>query len=228
MKKYNKAHVAQLVEGTADFQKLFAPKLAEMSDLFKGKSVVDIGCGSGIYTRYIGKYAERVFGVDQNQNQISKAVELNRLEDGEITYILGRFEDVQSELINFDIAIMMYVLLDIDSIRKISELASSISEALNHGGALIIGDVHPHNLNKKNASEHFQTASGDYFNNGERGWSDTRLESGKQLRFSPNYHYRLDEIVNTFGTHGLLTQYMYEMSMEENFPTHVLYVMRKV
>ena len=51
---------------TSEFQKRILSELAALGVSFKGKSVVDIGCGTGVWTLLIAKEAARVTGVDNS------------------------------------------------------------------------------------------------------------------------------------------------------------------
>ncbi len=44
-------------------------------DVFKGQTVVDLGCNAGIVTREIAKYAAGYIGVEKNQNAYEQALE---------------------------------------------------------------------------------------------------------------------------------------------------------
>ena len=49
--------------------------LLDLDNLFKGKKVLDIGCGGGGKTAYIAKFyePEQIYGIDLSEDFISKA-----------------------------------------------------------------------------------------------------------------------------------------------------------
>ncbi|CAM5121235.1 unnamed protein product [Eretmochelys imbricata] len=84
--------------------------------IFKGKVVLDVGCGTGILSMFAAKAgAKKVIGVDQSEivYQAMDIIRLNNLEDT-ITIVKGRIEEVDLPVEKVDIIIsewMGYFLL---------------------------------------------------------------------------------------------------------------------
>ncbi|KAI9571162.1 protein arginine N-methyltransferase [Boletus coccyginus] len=84
--------------------------------LFKGKTVLDVGCGTGILSMFAAKAgAARVVGIDMSNiiDQAQKIIEINGFKDI-ITLVKGKLEDVELPITQFDIIIsewMGYFLL---------------------------------------------------------------------------------------------------------------------
>ncbi|KAI0930454.1 type I protein arginine N-methyltransferase Rmt1, variant 5 [Taiwanofungus camphoratus] len=84
--------------------------------LFKGKTVLDVGCGTGILSMFAAKAgAKHVVGIDMSNiiDQATKIVEANGFKDT-ITLVKGKLEDVPLPITEFDIIIsewMGYFLL---------------------------------------------------------------------------------------------------------------------
>uniref|UniRef100_A0A8C0HB70 Protein arginine N-methyltransferase 3 n=1 Tax=Chelonoidis abingdonii TaxID=106734 RepID=A0A8C0HB70_CHEAB len=84
--------------------------------IFKGKVVLDVGCGTGILSMFAAKAgAKKVIGVDQSEivYQAMDIIRLNNLEDT-ITLVKGRIEEVDLPVEKVDIIIsewMGYFLL---------------------------------------------------------------------------------------------------------------------
>ncbi|KAI6040234.1 S-adenosyl-L-methionine-dependent methyltransferase [Pisolithus marmoratus] len=84
--------------------------------LFKGKTVLDVGCGTGILSMFAAKAgASQVVGVDMSNiiDQAQKIIEANGFKDT-ITLVKGKLEDVELPINQFDIIIsewMGYFLL---------------------------------------------------------------------------------------------------------------------
>jgi len=85
-------------------------------DLFSGKTVLDVGCGTGILSMFASKAgADKVLGVDQSSiiYQAMEIVRENKLED-RIHLLKGRIEDLQLPVDKVDVIIsewMGYFLL---------------------------------------------------------------------------------------------------------------------
>ncbi|KAI0733179.1 S-adenosyl-L-methionine-dependent methyltransferase [Fomitopsis betulina] len=84
--------------------------------LFKGKTVLDVGCGTGILSMFAAKAgAKHVVGIDMSNiiDQAEKIIEANGFKDM-ITLVKGKLEDVPLPIDKFDIIIsewMGYFLL---------------------------------------------------------------------------------------------------------------------
>ncbi|KAH9935501.1 S-adenosyl-L-methionine-dependent methyltransferase [Fomitopsis serialis] len=84
--------------------------------LFKGKTVLDVGCGTGILSMFAAKAgAKHVVGIDMSNiiDQATKIIEANGFKDT-ITLVKGKLEDVPLPMQEFDIIIsewMGYFLL---------------------------------------------------------------------------------------------------------------------
>jgi len=84
--------------------------------LFKGKTVLDVGCGTGILSMFAAKAgAKHVVGIDMSNiiDQAQKIIEANGFKDS-ITLVKGKLEEAELPLDKFDIIIsewMGYFLL---------------------------------------------------------------------------------------------------------------------
>ncbi|KAL0581353.1 Nuclear SAM-dependent mono-and asymmetric methyltransferase [Marasmius crinis-equi] len=84
--------------------------------LFKGKTVLDVGCGTGILSMFAAKAgASHVVGIDMSNiiDQAQKIIEANGFKDT-ITLVKGKLEDTELPIKEFDIIIsewMGYFLL---------------------------------------------------------------------------------------------------------------------
>ncbi|KAA1471735.1 protein arginine N-methyltransferase [Dentipellis sp. KUC8613] len=84
--------------------------------LFKDKTVLDVGCGTGILSMFAAKAgAKHVVGIDMSNiiDQAAKIIEANGFKDT-ITLVKGKLEDVELPIQEFDIIIsewMGYFLL---------------------------------------------------------------------------------------------------------------------
>lgn len=84
--------------------------------LFKGKTVLDVGCGTGILSMFAAKAgAKHVVGIDMSNilDQAQKIIEANGFKD-QITLVKGKLEEVELPIQQFDIIVsewMGYFLL---------------------------------------------------------------------------------------------------------------------
>ncbi|KAF5348691.1 hypothetical protein D9758_006867 [Tetrapyrgos nigripes] len=90
--------------------------IVDNSHLFKGKTVLDVGCGTGILSMFAAKAgASHVVGIDMSNiiDQAQKIIEANGFKDT-ITLVKGKLEEAELPIQQFDIIIsewMGYFLL---------------------------------------------------------------------------------------------------------------------
>ena len=102
-----------------------------------GKSVIDIGCGEGRFSRLLSRLGATVTGVDLTKALIAKA---KALSTGE-SYLLGNAENllgIKDE--KFDLAVSYIVLVDLLDYRSAIEAAYRV---LRPGGRFVICNIHP-------------------------------------------------------------------------------------
>ena len=103
----------------------------------EGKSVIDIGCGEGRFSRLLSKLGATVTGVDLTEPLIERA---RSLSTGE-TYLIGNAETLHGiERDTFDLAISYIVLVDLNDFRSAINAAYRV---LRPGGRFVICNIHP-------------------------------------------------------------------------------------
>lgn len=106
---------------------------------FKGRSVLDLGCGYGWHCRYASERgAERVVGVDLSQKMIEKARAMTC--DPEIEYICRAVEDVDYPSRSFDIVISSLALHYVEDYKSVIRV---IYRMLKKGGNFVFSAEHP-------------------------------------------------------------------------------------
>ncbi|WP_397539705.1 class I SAM-dependent methyltransferase [Rummeliibacillus pycnus] len=119
----------------------------------KGKTVLDIGCGGGIYTKALAEMgASTVTALDFSEQMLSAAKE-NCNGYPNIRFHLGNALDTKLENGQFDIVLERAV------IHHISDLETSFNEAfriLKPGGVYLIQDRSPEDCLLKGSSNHIR------------------------------------------------------------------------
>lgn len=103
-----------------------------------GKSVIDIGCGEGRFSRLLSERGATVTGVDLTEAFIERARSLSSESE---TYLVGNAEDlrgISSDV--FDLAISYIVLVDLLDFRSAINAAYRV---LRPGGRFIVCNIHP-------------------------------------------------------------------------------------
>ena len=103
-----------------------------------GMKVLDIGCGTGIMSRWLAEQVGengKVIAIDNNENQIEAAKQhAAKNEIGNIEYKLFSAYDILDLKVKFDLIYCRFVLHHLESPRKAITLFYS---ALNEGGIYI-------------------------------------------------------------------------------------------
>lgn len=187
--QYEKMLRSQLgLEGAGEWH-----ALKNMLPGFKGKKVLDLGCGFGWHCRYaIENGAISVVGIDLSEKMLAKAKEINHLKG--ILYERMALEDVDFPAEQFDIILSSLTLHYVESFSKI---AQNVYQWLTAGGSFVFSVEHP-----------VFTAEGsqdwNYDNNGEKtAWPVDKyfIEGKRNTTFLGEnvikYHRTLTSYLNT-------------------------------
>ncbi|UUI03869.1 class I SAM-dependent methyltransferase [Oceanobacillus jeddahense] len=113
--------------------------LKEMLPEFKGKKVLDLGCGFGWHSRYAREQgAESVIGTDISERMLERAIEMTH--DSGIVYLHQAIEDMDFTKGSMDIVISSLALHYIESFSRICE---KINTVLKPGGSFVFSVEHP-------------------------------------------------------------------------------------
>lgn len=133
--QYEKMLRSQLgLEGAGEWH-----ALKNMLPDFKGKKVLDLGCGFGWHCRYaIENGAISVVGIDLSEKMLARAKEINDLEG--ILYERMALEDADFPAEQFDIILSSLTLHYVESFGKI---AQNVYQWLTLGGSFVFSVEHP-------------------------------------------------------------------------------------
>jgi 2-polyprenyl-6-hydroxyphenyl methylase / 3-demethylubiquinone-9 3-methyltransferase len=102
---------------------------------FKGKRVLDIGCGGGLLTEPMARLGANITGIDASEKNISIA-KARRTKTGlDIDYRTGRIEDLTEK---FDIILNMEVA---EHVADPSLFLHSCANLLNPGGIMFVATI---------------------------------------------------------------------------------------
>lgn len=90
-------------------------------------AVIDIGCGVGRWCEVASKYAERVVGIDYDENLISEARATVKAKN--VEFIVGDLtEDLKKN--KFDLALLIHVIEHIEDVDKLLEELKEVAKTL--------------------------------------------------------------------------------------------------
>ncbi len=98
---------------------------------FRGKKVLDLGCGGGFTSEFLYKNGAEVWGIDQSEGLIKAASDHAKMQDLKINYIHGKGDSLPFSESFFDVVVCVDVLEHLDDVDK---TLSEISRVLKHDG----------------------------------------------------------------------------------------------
>ena len=102
---------------------------------FEGKSVLDVGCGNGLYILAIDKLAKKSVGVDINQEALKEAIRNKSELNGDTVFIEAAAENLPLPDLTFDVALLVEMLEHVQSEERALEEANRV---LKNGGYLVL------------------------------------------------------------------------------------------
>jgi SAM-dependent methyltransferase len=118
--------------------------LLGLLDDLHGKSVLDVACGEGFYTRLLRQRgAERVVGVDLSPGMIALARAQEAAEPLGIDYAVGDGKSLSFEE-PFDLIFAAYFLNYAHDAEELQTMCASLARALKPGGRFVTVNCSPH------------------------------------------------------------------------------------
>lgn len=102
-----------------------------------GDSVLDLGCGPGLYAARLAQYGLRVTGVDFSQNSIDYAMQAARQEGLAITYRCQNYLQLEDEAL-YDVALLIYGDFCPLAPEQRARLLANVRRALKPGGRFVL------------------------------------------------------------------------------------------
>lgn len=125
-------------EGHYFHQKVIFPKIQQMIDSDKIKSVLDLACGQGVFERQLDPKVEYV-GIDISRSFINEAKDKNRSVSHEFI-VADASKELPIEKDDFDLAT---IILALQNIRDINGVFRNVDEHIKKGGKFLIILNHP-------------------------------------------------------------------------------------
>lgn len=108
-------------------------------NLQSGMTLLDLGCGPGLYTQRFAEAGLQTTGVDYSQNSIDYAKD----NDSETTYLCQNYIDIDFPDDSFDIVMMIYGDLCVLSNEERDNLLSKIHQMLKPDGYFVFDVTQP-------------------------------------------------------------------------------------
>ena len=158
----------------------------------RGKSLLDLACGDGFYTRRFRTEcgASPVMGIDLSPKQIERAEAIERREQLGIEYRVGDVMSLDLEQ-RFDLVTAIHLLHYLENGTQIESALRAIHETLRDGGQFVTMIANPEFDLEKHDPSDSKAKFGYYFSMAEPG-------NGGLLRFHPGGFEKERELVIEF------------------------------
>jgi 2-polyprenyl-3-methyl-5-hydroxy-6-metoxy-1,4-benzoquinol methylase len=167
-----------------------ASRLLDLLGDLDGKTVLDAGCGPGVFTRVLAERGAQVTGIDLSPRLIEMAREQDP--DGTIDYRVGDLSEPHPDLEGrFDLIGSYLVLNDVARYR---EFAATLASLLKPGGRIALAFNNPYSSVVR---EHIT----DYFAPNTMGTYHGMWQQGIKARY---YHRTLEQYLDAFLDAGLI------------------------
>ncbi|HEY0737163.1 MAG TPA: class I SAM-dependent methyltransferase [Herpetosiphonaceae bacterium] len=120
-----------------------APSVLRLVGDVRGLSVLDLACGTGVYSRKLRQLgAARVVGVDISEGQIAQAQAIEEEHPLGITYLQGSAADLPLDE-QFDLVVAVYLLHYADSLDQLRAMCQEIADHLKPGSRFVTYQLSP-------------------------------------------------------------------------------------
>lgn len=137
----------------------------------KGSTILDLGCGPGLYAERLCMGGHKVTGIDFSKNSINYARESAQRRGLDIEYVYNNIFNVEYKE-EFDLVIQIYGELNTFSDEERSKLFVIIQRALKPGGLFIFDVTTPAHRSRKRFNKDWYISNGGFW----RGSSHIVLE----------------------------------------------------
>ncbi len=185
----------------------------------KGKKILDLGCGSGHFSKMLARKGAVVVAVDQSERWIALCKKENR-NLKRVAFLVADGSDLKKwKNASFDKVVMSMVLLNVESKKKVERIFKEISRVLKRNGELLFTDLHPacYWVEKKNVQDQLGFPKKAYFQNGFLFKSKTLLSDYSPIEFN-DVHWTIEFYTKAIDESGLHIQRIIEPKPVRNAP----------
>ena len=185
--KEKSSEYARMVENDPSKKYSQYPEALRLLGELENKNVLDIGCGSGGFTRMMAEKGAKVVGYDPAEEQVRKAQDAERNNPLGIKYFVSDRPSISSD-IKFDLASSVLVLPHAETKEKLEEIFKYAQESLLPDGRFVSITLNPDfkRLGENTYNRRFTRKDG-------RNYADFLDNQGNVLlSLNSKYHSRAD------------------------------------
>ena len=201
------------------------PCVQELLPDLRGKSVLDFGCGTGIFTFLLEKYyPEKIVGIDLSEEMLRIAMAKGKEKKSSAQFVLG---DAGKLVSYFDETFdLVFSSTTTHYLTDLNELFENIQQVLKENGTCVLSIIHPV-YSALYPIEHGDTFPSDdewtvrYLDKSRRAYIQPWIEYNDNFenQLSRSYHYTMSDYINAILQAGLKIQEIREPMPPEVWKT---------
>ncbi len=185
-----------------------APNLLRLIGDVQGKSILELGCGTGYWLRLLRELgAAKCRGIDHASNQI-EAAQLWEDAPAGIEFEVGDITKPLEFSEQYDVVFLEHVLLEITSKEGLAATFRNACKAVKPGGKLVVSDFHPFGPSSKPENvrlpEDFK-----YFQDGALFETVSQRVDGETIHYK-NCHWSLGALAEAITAAGFVISQIIE------------------
>ena len=188
----------------------------------RGKTVLDLGCGSGWLSEKLARKGAKVTGIDCSPVWIEMAEKRLR-EFKNARVILADATDLSFfKGLKFDIAAADFVFLNISSRRRVEKIFKEVSKTLKKGGTFVFSDWHAAGkmAGKPETASAILPPGFSYFREGSKYRAEIAVSNHSLMKFI-NSHWSFGLYSRLLNKNGMLIEEIIEPRPAKSAPAGI-------
>ncbi|MDN5212937.1 class I SAM-dependent methyltransferase [Fulvivirgaceae bacterium BMA12] len=128
-------------------------------------SILDLGCGPGIYSEIFAQKGHKVTGVDISKNSIDHARNSAQTKELEIAYINASYLELELPKERYDLVLLIYADFGVLLPQERISLLQKIHESLKPNGKLIFDVLKDNNIEQKKTPKNWEVCDSGFWKN---------------------------------------------------------------
>lgn len=126
-------------------------------------SILDLGCGPGLYSEMLAKKGHKVTGVDFSENSIAYARSEAEKKKLDISYLKENYLNLELEENSFDLVILIFTDFGPLLPKEREQLLGVIKKGLKPGGIFIFDVLNDKNIHNKISPKNWEVSTGGFW-----------------------------------------------------------------
>ena len=134
---------AKIEKNVGDGKDVMLPYVERALGNVKGKRILEIGCGYGLFSRHFANKGAKVTGIDISKEMIDIAINMNDQNTPNIQYFVKNANDLSNIKDKFDFVLAIMLFPSVSDKSDFMEIFKQVSNVMKQDAKFIIMDIHP-------------------------------------------------------------------------------------